>query len=143
MFKKALLVGLLLVATQALADWERGVAALRAGEYATAAAEFRQVTQQSPDFAGGYAMLGQSLSRLGDSSGALVAFRAAYELEPSNIQNQVSLARGYASAGRSVEACTLIGKINPGDLPEHERAAFQQLIEATQAATGTVCSIWP
>lgn len=139
MVKQAVLFGLLLVATHALADWERGVAAFRAGDYSTAAAEFQEVTRRSPDFPGGHAMLGESLSQLGDSSGALDAFRKAYELEPANIQYQLNLTRGYVAVGRFAEACQLTGRISPFSLPEPQRAVLEQLRQAAAQATGGNC----
>lgn len=69
-----LALGLLLGAPALVkADWEQGVAAFKAGNYAEAARQFQEVTEQHKDWPDGYSMLGQALSKLNRKQDALNA----------------------------------------------------------------------
>jgi Flp pilus assembly protein TadD len=125
-----------LAATPALAGWEEGVAAFKAGNHSQAVKEFQAVTQQRPDWPGGHLMLGRSLLKLGRSEDAVVSLRKAYDLNPSDVSGQLALAEAYLGARRYNDAAQLLGKINSASLPKEAQAVYHQLHAAALAKSG-------
>ena len=64
---------LLVAATPAHAEWNKGLEAYKNKDWATAVKEFQEVTETNPDYAGGYYMLGVSQRSLGQLSPALAS----------------------------------------------------------------------
>ena len=63
------------------AEWNKGLEAYKAKDWATAAKEFEEVTKTNPDYAGGYYMLGVSQRAAGQVSPAIASLRKAVELD--------------------------------------------------------------
>ena len=85
------------------AGWDEGVAAFKAGNYAQAAKEFQGVVEQQPDVYQGHLMLGQALLKLNRDQEALTHLRKAFELDPSNVQVQLTLGKAYLDQGRHAD----------------------------------------
>ena len=94
-----LLAVLVLGATgTALAGWEEGVAAFKAGDYAKAAQEFQGVVEGQPEWPGGHRMLGQTYLKMGRSQDALTHLRKAYDLNPNDLAVQMALGQIFVDA---------------------------------------------
>lgn len=111
----------------AQAGWDEGIQAYQSGNYSTAAQEFQAFVQERDDFAGGHFMLGQALAKLNRSQEALNSFRKAYDLDPSNSQYQMTLAKTYLDVERYNDALALLEQINPSSLDASYRGAYQQM----------------
>lgn len=132
----SLAVLLLGFGTVARADWEAGVAAFKAGQFAKASQEFRAVVEAQPEFAGGQFMLGQSLLKEGKKQEALASLRKAYELEPNNVSHAFVLGKAYLDNGRYNEALTMLNKVDPASLPKAQQSAHQQMKAVALAKSG-------
>lgn len=120
----------------AAADWQSGVAAFKAGQFAQASQFFQEVVSAQPDFAGGHYMLGQSLLKQGKNQEALTHLRKAYELESSNISYVFGLAKGYFDSGQYSQALQMLDKIKQASLPQAQQSVYQQMRAAALAKTG-------
>lgn len=124
------------VGTLAMADWDSGVAAYNAKNYAQASQAFQEVVSAQPEFAGGHFMLGQSLLKENKNQDALNHLRKAYELEASNLSYTFGLAKGYFDSGRYNEALQMLGKIERGSLPQAQQSVYQQMRAVALSKTG-------
>lgn len=118
------------------ANWDAGVAAFKAKNYAQAQKEFEAVVKERPDWSGGHLMLGRAhllANRVGDATNAL---RKAYDLEPSNLEVQLALSQAYLEGNRATEASQLLSKINAAGVPKERQALFQQLQAKAAAESG-------
>ena len=77
------------------AEWNKGLEAYKAKDWATAAKEFEEVTKTNPDYAGAYYMLGLSQRAAGNLSPALASLRKAVELDPTSVYLKRELAVEY------------------------------------------------
>lgn len=75
---------LVLVATPASADYERGVACFRAGNFQCAIEEFYECVRQNPESFLCRYMLAHSYKAVGNDELALIHMHIAYELDPSS-----------------------------------------------------------
>ncbi len=123
---RALITAVLVVgvAVPARAGWDEGVKAFKSGNYSVAAKEFQGVVEATPDYAAGYLMLGQSLTKLNRDEDAVRAYRKAYDLDPNNVQYQFALANAFLDTKRYGDAAQLFGRIDPSSLPSQYQAAF-------------------
>lgn len=124
------------VGVVAQADWQSGVAAFKAGNFAQASQAFQEVVSAQPDFAGGHYMLGQSLLKEGKNQDALSHLRKAYELESSNLSYAFGLAKGYFDSSRFNEALQMLEKIDRSSLPKAQQSVHQQMRAVALARTG-------
>ncbi len=120
----------------AQADWQQGVAAFKSENWAEAARQFQAVTEQSPDFPGGYMMLGQALQKLKRDSDAVAAFRQAYELNPDDTNTKFKLGEAYVKARKYREAAEVLGSINPSSLPASLQGTYHQLMAVALDKSG-------
>ena len=111
MFRKLLpgvaLITLLSAGAPLSAGWEEGVAAFNAGRFDAASAEFQMVIEQSPDWPGGYLMLGRTLLKLNRPGEAVTQLRKAYDLNPNDNSAKLALAQAYLEATRDGDAASL------------------------------------
>lgn len=122
------LAGLLVAAGVAEAGWNEGVAAFQAGDLNKAAAEFRQVVEDSPDYDGGHFMLGQVLLKQRKNQEALSHLRKAYELKSDDVSYQMALGKAYLANDRFSDAATMLQRINAGSLPKAQQEAYYQML---------------
>ncbi len=128
-------VALLALAVPAHADWEQGVAAYRAKDYAAATKAFEEVTKTNPDFAGGYYMLGICQSSLGQLSPAVANLRKAVELETDNAQYKLAYGQALIKTQEYQAAYGLLKPLDIGSLDARLRSNYALLF--AQAATKT------
>lgn len=124
------LVSLSLILTSPLfAGWEEGVAAFtsKPPNFEKAAAEFRQVVDQSPDGYRGHYMLGASLLRLNRKEEALTHLRKAYDLNPNDLSIKLELGRAYGAVRRYQEVANLLSSVDVTSLPAAQKSAFFQM----------------
>lgn len=115
------------VLAPAVADWEDGIAAFKAGNYAQAAKEFETTVTAKPDWATGHMMLGRAQLKLGKSQAAIASLRKAYDLNPADGSIQLALAQGYLEANMASEAAQLLGRVSPAALSKEQQGAYQKL----------------
>lgn len=115
---------LVLATTPVAAEWQAGVAAFQARDYAAAVREFQEVVDQSPNHAGSHYMLGISLRGAGQTSKALASLRKAVELDGSNPAYAIALGQTLIQAGNSSEAYTVLKKVNYGSLDANGKASY-------------------
>lgn len=123
-------------AAPAHADWEAGVAAFKAKDYATAAREFEQVVQTNESFAGGYYMLGLAQRELGKGSQAVANLRKAVELEGSNQQYRLALGQTLVNAEQWSDAYTALKAIDVSGLPANQRSVVSLMLAKAASETG-------
>ena len=131
------LVGLVAVPSALRAGWNEGVEAFRRGDLETALAEFQQVTEARPEFAGGHLMLGQTLSRRGRWSEATASFARAYELEPEAKPGLVlPWGRALLESEQPEKAVAVLEKLDPEGLDEGRRKAYFALLSRALLESG-------
>ncbi len=129
----ALLLGL---STAASADWNAGVKAFKAGNFAQAAKEFQAVVKSRPDWAGGHYMLGRALLNLKRNQEALNELHQAYNKTPSDPNFVVWLAQAYVVVGRPDDALTLLDRIKSESMPTQLKIYADQIKAAALSASG-------
>jgi tetratricopeptide (TPR) repeat protein len=118
------------------AGWEEGVKAFQAGNYNQAIKEFQQVVAERPEWAGGYLMLGQALSKADRKSEALTQFRKAYELDSKDPRHGLALAQAHMDAGNHKEAAAVLKKVDSSSLPKAQKQAYDQMLGVALAKSG-------
>lgn len=88
----------------AVAEENRGIRALDARDFATAAAHFRKGVELAPDNPSLRHKLGTALSLMGDARGAIEQFEETVRRTPDFAQAHYSLGVMLASSGRTAEA---------------------------------------
>ena len=131
-----LTLALLLAGTAVHAGWEEGVAALKKGDYATAANEFKTVVDEQPDWAPGQRMLGQVLVKLGRTDEALTHLRKAYDLNSSDAATQFALGQAYVEARRYADGASILGKLDRSKLPAAQQGTLDQLLAVALSKSG-------
>jgi len=126
---------LALTTAPARADWEAGVAAFKVGRFATAAAEFRQVTETHPDWADGHFMLGSALLHLDQPAEALPSLEKAVALG-GELRHRLSLAQAQLRTGAADAALATLAELSPTSLPEKQRDPYFQLLAGAASRTG-------
>jgi tetratricopeptide (TPR) repeat protein len=115
---------LLAVALPVGADYNKGVEAYRAREYAVAVQEFQAVVEQSPDHAGSHYMLGLSLRGAKQTSKALASLRKATELDPGNATYSIALGQTLLQAKRFNDAYLTLKKVSYSSLDARARQSY-------------------
>lgn len=136
LLKISFAAALLLAAGVAQAGWQEGVEAFQNGKLDTAAAEFRQVVEQSPDYAGGHFMLGQVLLKQRDNQEALQHLRKAYELDSGNTSYQLALGQAYVANGRYSDAAQILQRVDAAGLSKKQQSAYYQMLGVAHTQTG-------
>jgi tetratricopeptide (TPR) repeat protein len=139
-----LMIGLALVCTvsavaPAHAEWNKGLEAYNNKDYATAAAEFEEVTKTNPDYVGGYYMLGLCQRAQNNLSQALGNLRKAVELDSANEKPdpryRIALAQGLNQSKQYGDAYSTLKPLELGQLPASYRTSYALLF--AQAANKT------
>ncbi len=85
---------------------ERGVALLREGRFAEAAAELKEAVAQNGGDEESWRFLGAALGSAGDATGAVQAFERTVALSPTSAKNRYNLALAQERAGEVASART-------------------------------------
>jgi len=104
----AVAVAVVLLAGPAVADWSAGVDLYQQGRFAEAAEHFQAVVKSTPNWPGGYLMLGRCQLALEQHRDALDNLRRAVELDPGNPANTATLGRALMAVDRHTEARGLL-----------------------------------
>jgi tetratricopeptide (TPR) repeat protein len=120
-------ITLLVAGSPANAGWEEGVAAFNAGKYDAASAEFLLVIDQSPDWPGGYLMLGRTLLKMNRPSEAVTQLRKAYDLNPNDNSAKLALAQAYLEAKRYGDAASLLKTVDESGLNAAQKKVYHQM----------------
>ncbi len=120
-------------AATAAAEWNKGLEAYRAKDYATAASEFEGVTQTNPDYAGAFYMLGLSQRAMGKTSQAIANLRKAVEMEGDNVSYKVALGQALVQSDQYQEGYRVLSELNLGSMDAGYRSSYALLL--AQAAT--------
>ena len=95
-----------------------GVASFAQGRVQDAASWYRKAIEDKPDFTTAHYKLGYCLWKLGDSKGAIEAFRAAVASDASFFDGFMVLGHLLAKQGRQSEARTMFqraARLRPSD----------------------------
>ncbi len=114
-------------ALPAFAGWDEGVKAFSDKNYQVAAQHFQELVSQNPEGYRGHYMLGLSLQQLGRKEEALNHLRKAYDLNPSDLTNQLALGRAYYNLRRYGDVTKLLNSVDPSSLGGSQQAAFYQM----------------
>ena len=113
---------MLLAATApAHAEWNKGLEAYKAKDWATAVKEFEEVTKTNPDYAGAYYMLGVSQRANGQLSPAIASLRKAVELDGSQASYKIALGQALLQADRFQDAYEVLKPLNISSLDASHR----------------------
>lgn len=105
-----------------------GLAALRAGDLATAGSAFSQVPQDAPVYAEGLNHLARQFSRQGETAKALEHWQKAVAVQPANRNYRYNLARHHLRMGSREKArAVLEAGISTGT--EADRSYYRQMME--------------
>ena len=121
------ILGIVLTAGMASADWETGKAAFAAGKWAEAAAEFQAIIDAQPDWYGAHFMLGWTNLKQKKGKEAVQNLRKAYDLKPDDPSIQLRLGEAYVQTGRHSDAVAFLSKINAASLPKDAQGYLAQL----------------
>lgn len=119
-------------------EYQRGAAALQAGQYRDAAGAFEHVTDSQPRDANAWYMLGLARAGAGDVKGASKAYQKAVKLDPAPVAPHKELALSYArlkdaaKAGAELDALKARAATCGDTCPE--AADLKAAIDAVQAA---------
>ena len=113
------LLGSLMGAAVAGADYNAGVAAFHQKDYAAAEAHFGEAVSRNDKHAGSYYMLGRCQSHLGKTADAVANLSEAVNLTPENAEYAIALASAFNSDRQPQEAFDLMwdmdaDSIDPG-----------------------------
>jgi len=117
--------------TPVFADYAAGMAAYKAKDYATAAAEFEAVIEAQPDQPATHYMLGICRKAQRDISGALGSFRKAVEIdsatETPNPLYPITLGQTLVQAKQYNEAYTTLKGLSLSSLPANYKTTYALL----------------
>lgn len=105
-------------------DWNDGLKAFNAKDYATAAQQFQAVIQRAPDYAGAYYMLGLTQRAQGNTSQALGNLRKAVELDGDQALYRIELGNTLVQAGQYQDAFSTLQSVGFSSLPANYRGAY-------------------
>lgn len=121
------------------AEWNKGLEAYKAKDWATAAKEFTEVTKTNPDYVGGFYMLGLCQRSQNNLSAAIGSLRKAVELDAANEtpdpRYRIALAQALNQANQYGEAYTTLKALDFNKLPASYRPSYALLF--AQAANKT------
>lgn len=132
----SLAVLVLALPSLAVADWEAGVAAFKAGNYKEAAQQFQEVIEQQPDLFQGYLMLGQTLLKDKQAAKAVPHLQKALELNAGDVQTSILLAQALYQTRKYREVAQVLGKVDPSSLPKGTQAAVYKMRGGAYLSTG-------
>jgi len=122
--------GQLVAADALLPVFQKAVAALSSGDYATAEAGFQQVVKASPNHIGAWGNLGVVYSRTSRPGMAIDAYRRALRIAPQDKALMLNLGLIYVKQESYSDALPLFEKLvaaNPANLQARELLATCQL----------------
>ena len=139
-FSRAAIAGaaallLLAAALPAHAEWNKGLEAYKAKDWANAVKEFEEVTKTNPDYAGAYYMLGVSQRALGQLSPAIASLRKSVELDGSQASYKIALGQALLQADQYQNAYELLKPLSMSSMDASHRSSYALLF--AQAATKT------
>jgi tetratricopeptide (TPR) repeat protein len=126
---------LLAAVIPAHAEWNKGLEAYKAKDWATAVKEFEEVTKTNPDYAGAYYMLGVSQRALGQLSPAIASLRKAVELDGAQSSYKIALGQALLQAEQFQKAYELLKPLSISSVDAANRTNYALLF--AQAATKT------
>jgi tetratricopeptide (TPR) repeat protein len=126
---------LLAAVIPAHAEWNKGLEAYKAKDWATAVKEFEEVTKTNPDYAGAYYMLGVSQRALGQLSPAVASLRKAVELDGAQSSYKIALGQALLQAEQFQKAYELLKPLSISSVDAANRTNYALLF--AQAATKT------
>ncbi len=126
----------LLIAGAAQADWDAGVAAFKAGNYAEAVTQFKTVVEAQPEFAGGHLMLGNAYLKAKQPKQAVPQLQKALELNQGDAQTTVLLGQALLQSGNYSDCYSVLGKANVAGMPKALQTAAYQIKGACANKSG-------
>ncbi len=132
----AALVWLMAFAGVAGAEWNKGTAAYKKGDFATAEKEFKEVVKTNPDHYAGYYMLGVSQLQLGKTSQAAANLRKAVELKPDYVPARLSLGQALVQAKQYREAYSVLSKVSLAKVPASRRSSYALIFASAATKAG-------
>ena len=132
----AVLILTLVVAGVAHAEWNKGTAAFKKGDYRTAEKEFTEVTKTNPDHYAGYYMLGVTQLKLKKRSQAVANLQKAVELKPDYVPARIALGQALVSAKQYPDAYAVLKKVQLSQVPAQQRSNFALIFAAAATKAG-------
>jgi tetratricopeptide (TPR) repeat protein len=85
----------------AMAHFQRGNRLFKEARYADALPDFKAVTEQAPQFAGGFNKRAMTCGKLGKRDEAIAGYRRSYELDRSETGTVLNLLEAFLAGGRA------------------------------------------
>lgn len=122
----------------ASSELNRGISAIREGDFAGARQILAELTQQSPSNASGQFYYGVALHNLNETDAAIVAYEKALKLDPKLAEAWVNLSAVQLDVGRPQEALGVVerglaAQPNNGELLYNRALALQALDRPKEA----------
>ncbi len=132
----AVLIFTLAFAGVAGADWNKGTAAYRNGDYATAEKEFKEVVKTNPDHYAGYYMLGACQLKRKEYSQAVASLQKSVELKGDYVPAQVSLGKALLENKQYRAAYTTFDKLQLSQVPSNQRTMYALMFASAASRVG-------
>ncbi len=132
----AVLVLVLGLTAFAGAEWNKGTAAYKSGDFVTAEKEFKEVVKTNPDHYAGYYMLGVVQLKLKKRSQAVANLRKAVELKPDYLPARLTLGKALVEAKQYPDAYKVLRTIDLAKVPSSQRTTFALIFAAAATKSG-------
>ncbi len=123
-------------ATAAWADWNKGLEALNAKQYAAAIKEFEAVIEASPTYAGAYYMKGVAEQQDGKLGPAVASLRKAAELDPKDPRYAIAYGGALVSSKKYPEAYTCLKALDLNSIAASMRTTYALNFASAAAEVG-------
>jgi Flp pilus assembly protein TadD len=117
-------------------NWDAGVKAFQAQDFAAAVAAFQKYVQAGGDNYEGHLMLGQALLKTKQYPTAASHLQRALEVKPGDPTVQLALGQSLLLAGKKADACRTLQAVAEASLPAANKTVLYQLRAKAECGGG-------
>lgn len=117
-------------------NWEAGVKAFQAQNFAAAVAAFQKYVEGGGDNYEGHLMLGQALLKTKQYPTAASHLQRALEVKPGDATVQLALGQALLLAGKKADACRTLQAVSEASLPAANKTVLYQLRAKAECGGG-------
>jgi tetratricopeptide (TPR) repeat protein len=124
------------IAAAADPNWEAGVKAFQAQNFAAAVTAFQKYVEGGGDNYEGHLMLGQALLKTKQYPAAASHLQRALELKPGDATTELALGHSLLLAGKKADACRALQGVAEASLPAANKTVLYQLRAKAECGGG-------